>query len=179
MAPLPRYETVLKRKQEERLKRWKEEEEDILKHLKTPRDAWFERDDDDVFDFSKDDVSKSDDSVERTLNKEAPPAPATDAAGKELSDADAQERAQTAAFRAAKADGTFAETVAKALALEPRPLVAPIPEGGDTEEEKAFRIRELRSRMESRAKAKMFEAKADLSQVDDPRGAARTSKASR
>ena len=58
----------------------------------------------------------------------------------------------------------------QALALEPRPLVGIVPAGGDTEEAKGFRIRELRSRMESQAKAQSFKERADLSQVDDPRG---------
>ena len=158
------YATVHAKRREERLKRWRDEEAEIMKDL--PGDDYV-NENDVVCDYSVASTptksSKEGDSVEQAMNPEE---------NKEniaLVDADDVERHTIKMYRQSLQDETFAEKVAAGLAVElPPTLVGPDP---DSKEEKDLRLKDLRERVERKAHERQSKQEAKgLESVIDPRG---------
>ena len=159
------YATVHAKRREERLKRWRDEEAEIMKDL--PGDDYV-NDNDIVCDYSvasstPTKSSKEGDSVEQAMN------PEENKENVALVDADDVERHTIKMYRQALADETFAEKVAAGLAVElPPTLVGPNP---DSKEEKDLRLKDLRERVERKAHERQSKQEAKgLESVVDPRG---------
>ena len=159
------YATVHAKRREERLKRWRDEEAEIMKDV--PGDVYV-HENDVVCDYSvasstPTKSSKEGDSVDAALNQED---------NKEniaLVDADSVEAHTIKMYRQSLSDETFAEKVATGLAVElPPTLVGPNP---DSKEEKELRLKDLRERVERKAHERQSKQEAKgLESVIDPRG---------
>ena len=159
------YATVHAKRREERLKRWRDEEAEIMKDL--PGDDYV-NENDVICDYSvasstPTKSSKEGDSVEQAMN------PEENKENVALVDADAVERHTIKMYRQALSDETFAEKVAAGLAVElPPTLVGPDP---DSKEEKDLRLKDLRERVERKAHERQAKSEAKgLESVIDPRG---------
>jgi hypothetical protein len=159
------YATVHAKRREERLKRWRDEENEIMKDV--PGDD-YTNEDDIVCDYSvasstPTKSTKSGDSVDAALNQEETKENIA------LVDADSVEAHTIKMYRSALSDETFAEKVAAGLAVElPPTLVGPNPE---SKEEKELRLKDLRERVERKAHDRQSKQEAKgLESVVDPRG---------